>query len=242
MIFYYFNMLLSTQCNIPPHGGPNTLTANQCVPLNGIGISQTPQGMTNCLSPINGIVPNNCIPPPCVPGQRNCISGMHNIGNMFMKNLNVSPTATNALLLLHPELTATFRNIVNPENALNKMGVGPQGLGDLPDPSRLIRAMNEAVALFLNVKDYAQNVAEEVVAYLKMSNSLLNEVEDLLKNKLKAYLHIRESFIREQSEQVRTILKNKYHELGQQLKELSDKATQLYKWQQSIKEQISTSL
>ena len=159
-----------------------------------------------------------------------------------MKNLNVSPTATNALLLLHPELTATFRNIVNPENALNKMGVGPQGLGDLPDPSRLIRAMNEAVALFLNVKDYAQNVAEEVVAYLKMSNSLLNEVEDLLKNKLKAYLHIRESFIREQSEQVRTILKNKYHELGQQLKELSDKATQLYKWQQSIKEQISTSL
>ncbi|EED43635.1 hypothetical protein EBI_22313 [Enterocytozoon bieneusi H348] len=102
--------------------------------------------------------------------------------------------------------------------------------------------MNEAVALFLNVKDYAQNVAEEVVAYLKMSNSLLNEVEDLLKNKLKAYLHIRESFIREQSEQVRTILKNKYHELGQQLKELSDKATQLYKWQQSIKEQISTSL
>ena len=235
-------MFLSFICKIHalqqgyhPYGGNQVIGGQQnCLP-GGLYGSASGLGM-HMTKPMN----HNCM--------TTNISGCDSVLGINAKtNLNTSLNGSSG-----------FNNMtgINGMNGTNSMGGFDSMFGSkdafmsdtstniysLPDPQEMVKAVEDATAVYLSIKDHLRTVLEKIKLYLQRSAVLLAELTADIKSQYSELRDTVKKHNRESSDHIRSVLAKKIIDLRASLMDKISNFENIRKWQMTVTCSISTTL
>ncbi|OQS54722.1 hypothetical protein EHP00_2323 [Ecytonucleospora hepatopenaei] len=112
----------------------------------------------------------------------------------------------------------------------------------LPDPQGLVKAVEDATAVYLSIKDHLRTVLEKIKLYLQRSAVLLAELTADIKSQYSELRDTVKKHNRESSDHIRSVLAKKIINLRASLMDKISNFENIRKWQMTVTCSISTTL
>ncbi|ORD94804.1 hypothetical protein ECANGB1_2337 [Enterospora canceri] len=122
------------------------------------------------------------------------------------------------------------------------MGSKSTDIYSLPDPQKLVAAVEQATANFLNIKNNLRRVLERTKMYLSRSAVLLTELTSDIKVKYAELKETTKKHNRESAPHIKAVLAKKMIDLRSELRELIGMFEKIRKWQMTVTCSIATTL